>query len=113
MDDHHRHHGVRAAFRSARSAIATPFPSSTARLTLKWLRTAGKYSYGMYVYHLLLFLPVRSYLLSDAASWIHLNFPEKILFMISEIMAVFVVAKLSYDHFEFRFLKFKRYFNPA
>jgi peptidoglycan/LPS O-acetylase OafA/YrhL len=80
---------------------------------LKWLRTAGKYSYGMYVYHLLLFLPVRSYLLSDAASWIHLNFPEKILFMISEIMAVFVVAKLSYDHFEFRFLKFKRYFNPA
>lgn len=82
-------------------------------LTLKWLRTVGKYSYGMYVYHLLLFLPVRSYLLSGAASWIHLNFPEKILFMISEIMAVFVVAKLSYDHFESRFLNLKRYFSPA
>jgi hypothetical protein len=31
---------------------------------------------------------------------LHLNFAEKILFMISEIMGVFVVAKLSYIHFE-------------
>lgn len=82
-------------------------------LTFKWLRTVGKYSYGMSIYHLLLFLPVRSYLLGGAASWIHLNFPEKILFMISEIMGVFVVAMLSYDQFESRFLKLKRHFNPA
>ena len=25
-------------------------------LTMRWLRTAGKYSYGIYVYHLFIFL---------------------------------------------------------
>ncbi len=82
-------------------------------LTPKSLRIIGKYSYGMYIYHLLLLLPVRAYLLSDAASWIHLNFLEKILFMVSEITLIFFAAKLSYDQLEIRFLKLKRHFNPA
>ncbi|MGA8668431.1 MAG: hypothetical protein WB679_01060 [Terracidiphilus sp.] len=82
-------------------------------LTLKALGTIGKYSYGMYIYHLLLLLPVRSYLLSGAASWVHLNFLEKILFMIAEIMGIYFAAKLSYDQFEIRFLRLKKHFNPA
>lgn len=82
-------------------------------LTLKGLRVVGKYSYGMYMYHLLLLLPVRSYLLSDAASWVHLNFLGKILFMVLELLGIFLAAKLSYDRFESRFLKLKRHFNPA
>jgi peptidoglycan/LPS O-acetylase OafA/YrhL len=81
-------------------------------LTLNWLRIAGKYSYGIYVYHLLLFLPVREYLGSPSGAWIHLNFPEGLLLMLAEVTAVFLIAKLSYDLFESRFLRLKKHFTP-
>lgn len=82
-------------------------------LTLGWLRMMGKYSYGIYVYHLLLFLLIRGYLQSPAGSSIHFNFPERILVLLAAIAIVFVIATLSYDLFESRFLRLKRYFNPA
>lgn len=82
-------------------------------LTMGWLRVAGKYSYGIYVYHLFLFLSIRKYLVSPAGSWIHLIFPEKILFLLSEAAVIFFISKLSYDLFESRFLNLKKYFKPA
>jgi peptidoglycan/LPS O-acetylase OafA/YrhL len=82
-------------------------------LTFNLLRTAGKYSYGIYVYHLFSFLLIRRYLESKVGLSIHLNFPERILLLLVAFVIVFLAAKLSYDLFESRFLALKRYFNPA
>jgi peptidoglycan/LPS O-acetylase OafA/YrhL len=81
-------------------------------LTLRWLRLAGKYSYGIYVYHLLIFLPVRKFLWDHtglAATW---NLPEKILALLLLFAVVFFIAKLSYDLIETRFLRLKKSFRP-
>ncbi len=90
---------------------ATLRPASPAFrfFNLRPLKVLGKYSYGFYVYHLLwaggwfafvAFLTPRlhSSVLANALSTI-LNFA-----------VTFVVAKISYDFFEVRFLRFKRNF---
>jgi peptidoglycan/LPS O-acetylase OafA/YrhL len=80
-------------------------------LTMRWLRAAGKYSYGIYVYHLFVLLSIRA-LGNHFGLWDRLNFPERIAGLMSEMIAVFLIAKISYDLFETRFLRLKRYFNP-
>jgi peptidoglycan/LPS O-acetylase OafA/YrhL len=94
------------------AASQHPYPALRRALRLGWLRTAGKYSYGMYVYHLLVFLPVRQYLLSRGAS-IHLSFATALLLVLAEMVVVFLIAKFSYDYFESRVLQLRSYFNPA
>jgi peptidoglycan/LPS O-acetylase OafA/YrhL len=81
-------------------------------LTLRWLRMAGKYSYGMYVYHLLIFLPVRKFLWDQASLTANWNLPEQILALLLLFAVVFVIAKLSYDLIETRFLRLKDGFKP-
>jgi peptidoglycan/LPS O-acetylase OafA/YrhL len=80
-------------------------------LTLGWLQAAGKYSYGIYVYHLFIFLPIRA-LGNHFGLWGRLDFPERILTLLSEIIVVFLISKISYDLFESRFLLLKEYFSP-
>jgi peptidoglycan/LPS O-acetylase OafA/YrhL len=80
-------------------------------LTMSWLRAAGKYSYGIYVYHLFIFLPLRA-LGNRVGLWERSNFPERIVVLITEMITVFLIAKISYDLFESRFLLLKRYFKP-
>ena len=80
-------------------------------LTMAWLRAAGKYSYGMYVYHLFIFLPIR-FVGNRIGLWDRLNFPERVFALIMEMIAVFLIAKISYTLFESKFLLLKRYFNP-
>ena len=73
----------------------------------------GKYSYGIYVYH----VPVL--LLSDflifsrlSPAWIH-NFWFGVLCFAVLFAVSFFIAKLSYELFERRFLALKRYFEPS
>jgi len=80
-------------------------------LTIHSLRWAGKYSYGIYVYHLFIFLPVR-YLGNRIELWTRLNTLERVLVFLLESIIVFAVAKLSYDLFESRFLRLKSHFRP-
>ncbi|HMG84856.1 MAG TPA: acyltransferase [Terracidiphilus sp.] len=82
-------------------------------LSSKVLQTAGKYSYGMYVYHTLVFLPFSFYVKSDAGAWTRSNFGIGVLFMLFEFSLVFLIAKLSYDLLEVRFLRLKMHFKPA
>ena len=82
-------------------------------LSLGLLQRFGKYSYGIYVYHLLLFLPIRWYLWDGWGSSIRLSFPEKLACLFLEIMIIFLLAKLSYELFEVKFLNLKRYFAPG
>lgn len=81
-------------------------------LTLRWLRLAGKYSYGIYVYHLLIFLPVRRFFWLHPSLAANLNLPERILAMLLLFAVVYFVAKFSYDLFETRFLRLKDRFKP-
>lgn len=76
-----------------------------------WLRKVGKYSYGMYVYHLFVFIPIR-YFGNRIGLWYRLTFVEQWLCFFAEALSVFLVAKLSYDVFESRFLRLKSFFKP-
>jgi peptidoglycan/LPS O-acetylase OafA/YrhL len=86
-------------------------------LTFKWLQLAGKYSYGMYVYHLFIIFAIRHYLVGLVSLGpdlgIRFGFPVKILAMMIEIFVVYLIAKVSYDLYEARFLRLKKYFKPA
>jgi peptidoglycan/LPS O-acetylase OafA/YrhL len=93
------------------------FPLVQGVLTLKWLQLAGKYSYGMYVYHLFIVFAIRHFLLSRVSPGpglgIRFGLPVKILAMLLEIFVVYLFAKISYDLYEARFLRLKKYFKPA
>jgi peptidoglycan/LPS O-acetylase OafA/YrhL len=70
-------------------------------LSSKFLVYTGKISYGLYVYHLLAFYIIESYLKTN---YIFIDF------IISFILA-YVISILSYHFFEVKFLNFKKYFN--
>jgi peptidoglycan/LPS O-acetylase OafA/YrhL len=93
------------------------FPLVQKVLTLKWLQLAGKYSYGMYVYHLFLIFAIRHYLIGLLSLGpdfgIRFGLPAKILAMMIEVVVVYLVAKVSYDLYEARFLRLKKYFKPT
>lgn len=77
---------------------------------LKPLRILGKYSYGFYIFHAIFEI-----------AWIHLlillffRFHHSIVIagiiaLCTNFIVTFLVAKLSYDLFEVRFLRWKRHF---
>lgn len=75
-------------------------------LTSRPLRLLGKYSYGIYIYHVILRTPVYDYF--------HNNFPgpiHKPLFFIAIFLVTFVMAYISLHSLEALFLRLKsRYF---
>jgi peptidoglycan/LPS O-acetylase OafA/YrhL len=79
----------------------------------RWLRTFGRYSYGMYVFHLPL------YYLFDHLARTHLSltFPlpgfQSLIYVGSLISVTYGVAWISYNVFEQRFLRLKGRFAPA
>ena len=81
-------------------------------LTLGWLRTTGKYSYGMYIYHVPIYL-IATQILTRQLGW---EFPMPLRFALVYIAGLigvtFLVAKLSYDYFESRILALKKYCKP-
>lgn len=78
-----------------------------------FLRQFGKYSYGIYVYHLFLFLPLRKLISEHSAFFLELPLPVRLSIIVFATAAVFFIAKLSYDVFESRFLRLKKYFQPG
>jgi peptidoglycan/LPS O-acetylase OafA/YrhL len=86
-------------------------------LSLRWLQLSGKYSYGAYVYHLILILGLRHYVIARLALKPGLGIPfgilAKCLAALIEIICVFLLAKASYDLFETPFLRLKSRFKAA
>ena len=86
-------------------------------LSLRWLQASGKYSYGAYVYHLILILGLRHYVIArltlKPGLGIHFGILAKCLAAMIEIVCVFIVAKASYDWFETPFLRLKSRFKAA
>lgn len=80
-------------------------------LTLSWLRKLGKYSYGIYVYHLYLLIAVR-HAGNRVGLWPHLNVAEQILVFLLEVGAAYLTAMISYELYESKFLRMKKRFEP-
>ncbi len=81
-------------------------------LTARWLRTVGKYSYGMYIYHVPIYAIMEHLLATHLGIQmplpLHLGLPYVGLL----IAITFLVSKISYDYFESRILALKIYFKP-
>ncbi len=77
-------------------------------LTLRPLREVGKYSYGMYVFHLPLHLLAGQRLLGGSVS--DASLPVGLGYFAGATLATFAAAFVSYHLLERHFLQLKRYF---
>ncbi len=75
-----------------------------------WLRAMGKYSYGLYTFHVPI-LMVYSLLFGPVLK-LGVNPWTSIVFFVFLFVISFVVAKMSYELFEQRFLRMKNRFEP-
>jgi peptidoglycan/LPS O-acetylase OafA/YrhL len=82
-------------------------------LTYPLLRQFGKYSYGIYVYHLFIFLPLRNFISQHRTFFTEFTLPERLVVIALSAGIAFGLAKFSYDVFESRLLRLKRYFHTT
>lgn len=78
-------------------------------LCSRQLTALGKYSYGMYIYHVPLLHAMRS-LVRHSRLPVEHNLWLTLLFMLAVVSVTFLIAKVSFDFFETRFLQLKKYF---
>lgn len=100
--------------------VAALEPASVAHRIFQWsfLRSLGKYSYGIYVLHIFvayLFATMTSRLLGTSLRiWLTPHLHSRALAVLVEFcvnaIAVFLAAYLSYHLYEVHFLRLKRYF---
>ena len=81
-------------------------------LDAKWLRITGKYSYGMYIYHVPIYLIADHLLATRLGVSLPIPLGYALLYIAFLIAVTFLVAKLSYDYFESKILALKIYFKP-
>jgi peptidoglycan/LPS O-acetylase OafA/YrhL len=86
-------------------------PDSTAFriFHLRPLRIFGKYSYGFYLFHAI-WTTGWVHLAAIVGMRLHSTVVGTTLVMAANALVTFLAAKLSYDFFEVRFLRFKRHF---
>ena len=72
----------------------------------------GKYSYGIYVYHVPLLGLCDYFVYKLLPRALVLNFWFSVLYFVFLFVSSFFIAKVSYECFERRFLALKRYFEP-
>ena len=76
---------------------------------VRWARVLGKYSYGFYVWHFVwIKASIRGLIFTTAL--FHSAALGGIVELPIAFAVIFLVAKLSYDQFEVRFLKLKQRF---
>lgn len=81
-------------------------------LDARWLGTVGKYSYGMYIYHVPLYLVLEHILESRFGVVFPLPLRWALLYIAFLVVATFLIAKISYDLFESKILALKVHFKP-
>jgi peptidoglycan/LPS O-acetylase OafA/YrhL len=81
-------------------------------LTVGWLRTVGKYSYGMYIYHVPIYLVAEHVLQTRFGVRFPLPLPIALSYIAVLVGITFLVSKISYDQFESRILALKVHFKP-
>ncbi|HTU49331.1 MAG TPA: acyltransferase [Acidobacteriaceae bacterium] len=81
-------------------------------LCARWLRTVGKYSYGMYIYHIPVYLICEHFLLTRFGVAFPMPLRWALPYIGFLIAVTFLVAKISYDLFESKILALKVRFRP-
>jgi peptidoglycan/LPS O-acetylase OafA/YrhL len=79
-------------------------------LKIKLLRAFGKYSYGIYVFHVPVFYVWWAIVLSSFGD--EISTPVVVAFSAAAITTTFCLAAVSYRQFESRFLRLKNRFEP-
>jgi peptidoglycan/LPS O-acetylase OafA/YrhL len=80
-------------------------------LSIRPLTALGKYSYGVYVYHIpVIYLAKMRF--GDSA-WFGHDLGPCLLFIIGAVTATVAIAAVSYELVEKRFLRLKRFFTPV
>jgi peptidoglycan/LPS O-acetylase OafA/YrhL len=99
---------VAALFASLVARVLVPASMFARVFQFRWLRSIGKYSYGMYVFHEMIrpWIPEIPFL----GVWLERFVLARVLFFAGWLMAVYCLAWLSYNFFESRFTALKRYF---
>ncbi len=87
-------------------------PVLTPALNNSWLKSFGKYSYGIYVYHIPFFVLVSRSLSAKFGVSFPLETRYGLLYVAVVIGIIFGLAWLSYNLFESKFLELKRHFDP-
>jgi peptidoglycan/LPS O-acetylase OafA/YrhL len=89
-----------------------PRPILLKFLRMRWLTETGKYSYGIYVYH----IPIYAICDRFVATRLGLSMPAPLHLAIPYVALMiacsFLVAKISYDFFESKILALKVHFKP-
>jgi peptidoglycan/LPS O-acetylase OafA/YrhL len=80
-------------------------------LSIRPLTVLGKYSYGVYVYHIPVIYLAKMHF-GDSA-WFGHDLAPCSLFIAGALAATVAIAAISYEYFEKRFLRLKRFFTPV
>jgi peptidoglycan/LPS O-acetylase OafA/YrhL len=79
--------------------------------SMRPLTDLGKYSYGIYVYHYPVIVIAK--MLFGTSAWFGHDNLRGLLFSFGAVVIAICVAVVSYELFEKRFLRLKRYFEPS
>ena len=82
-------------------------------MNLRFFRFLGKYSYGIYVFHIPIFEAVEVVTRQPIADHIHSRVLAHLVTLTCALAIIIPVAILSFNLYEKPFLKLKRYFNYA
>jgi len=103
---------VLAMFYTSLIAAVICIPAVSRFFDLRFLRTIGKYSYGMYIFHQLA-RPALPFLIAKVAPIVGSIGLAASLCSAGWLLTVFVLAKISYALFESKFLRLKKRFAYA
>jgi peptidoglycan/LPS O-acetylase OafA/YrhL len=81
-------------------------------LTTKWLRATGRYSYGMYIYHIPVFAVCDRILTTHSRLTLPMPLHVAVFYIAGLFGITFLIAKVSYDYFESKILALKRFVRP-
>ena len=81
-------------------------------LTMRWLRLLGRYSYGIYVFHLPIFLFAAQWVAPHLRIKMPASIGTAVLFILAANIASIAVAVASFELFESKILRLKDRFEP-
>jgi peptidoglycan/LPS O-acetylase OafA/YrhL len=79
---------------------------------MSWLRNFGRYSYGLYVFHLPIYFLFEHLLREHSALTFPLRPINSLIYLALIVSVTYGIAWVSFNYYEQRFLRLKRFFEP-